>query len=354
MRLPPLWISLVPLAAAAALLGVGISEGAQRARRPEEVVWVDPSAVALDGFPDWADPRWKEEFLARLAALPPFPAGDAEALAELADELASLSFVAHLDPPSVDGAADLRLGFRLRRPVAALPVRGHFLTVDAEGVVLSGAWPSPPRSGALWLPVILPPSAAGGEALDFDVAHPGDWLDTPECLAALDTAVSLGSELSDADLERLGRVAIDGAGYDVRGPEDPGVLILLEGQRLIVYGRPPSSAAPGELPAAAKWRSVSAALEELALGGPGSFFDLVDVRWDVPEFRYPEGFAEPVLAAALPAAEPSLERGYPASWATQAPPEEPATRSTVREEASPSAWRAPPARAEDRDRPRVR
>jgi len=110
--------------------------------------------------------------------------------------------------------------------------------------------------------------------------------------------------------------AIDGSGAGVHGPEDQGVLILLPDQRLIVFGRPPSSDAPGELPAERKWRAVSSALAELGRGGDAAFWDLADVRWDVPELRY-RGEAAPRVVALLaaPAAAPA-DPGWPASWST--------------------------------------
>jgi hypothetical protein len=324
-RRPPLWVPLIPLAAAAALLGVGISEGARRANEPRNVPWVEPAEVALDDFPAWADPRWRLELEHLLATFPAFRADDAGALEALRAELAALSFVAAADGPAVDGAGGLRLGFKLRRPAAALPTPGGYLPVDACGVILSGVWPSPPRCGDLWLPVILPGADEEGAPLDFDLASPGDWLDAPEHLAALDTALSLAEELPPLDLARLGRVAIDGTGFRVHSPLDPGVLILLEDERLIVFGRPPSCGEPGELSAQRKWKSVSAALAELGRGGDAPFWDLADVRWDVPELRY-RGEASERIAASLSA--PALARGgagagWPSAWSTADDPPEP-------------------------------
>jgi hypothetical protein len=327
MRRPPAWVPLIPLAAAAAMLGVGVSEGAHRASDTAAPPWVEPAAVVLDAFPAWADPRWQVELEELLASFPGFRADDREALDALAAELGALSFVSAADAPSVDGAGGLRLGLRLRRPVAAVPVGSGYLTVDDEGVILSGGWSSPPKCEDLWLPVILPGTDARGAPLDFDLARPGDWLDAPEHLAALDTALSLARSLAPEDLARLGRVAIDGSGQRVRGPEDQGVLILLENERLIVFGRPPGSGQPGELPPERKWRAVSAALAELERDGDAPFWDLADVRWDVPELRY-RGEAGARVAAALGAqptlgAEPTIgappapaAQGWPAAWST--------------------------------------
>jgi len=343
MRRPPIWVPLTPLAAAAALLGVGISEGARRTADPDAEPWIEPAAVTLDAFPEWADPRWQIELEELLASIPPFRAGDAGALDALAAELSALSFVAEADQPAVDGEGGLRLGLRLRRPAAAVPVRDGFLAIDAEGVILSGLWPSPPRCGDLWLPVILPGSDAAGATYDFDVAQPGDWLDAPEHLAALDTALSLAAELSPEDQRRIGRVAIDGSGAGARGPEDPGILILLPDERLIVFGRAPSSGEPGELPAARKWRAVSSALAELEREGDAPFWDLADVRWDVPELRYRGEAAERIAAAvATPPARASAGGGYPSSWNTagDAPePRAPTASSSAARPATPAAGR---------------
>lgn len=322
-RRPPLWVPLIPLAAAAALLGVGVAEGARRAREPRNVPWVEPAAVALDDFPAWADPRWRQELEDLLLTFPAFRADDAEALEILGAELSALSFVSAVDAPAVDGQGGLRLGFKLRRPAAALPVPNGYLAVDASGVILSGVWPSPPRCGELWLPVILP-GEEDGVPLDFDLACPGDWLDAPEHLAALDTALSMAEELPPADLERLGRVAIDGSGFDVRAALDPGVLILLEDERLVVFGRAPACGEPGELSVQKKWRGVSAALAELERDGDAPFWDLADVRWDVPELRYRGEAAERIAAAvATPPARASAGGGYPSSWNTAGDAPEP-------------------------------
>jgi len=361
MRRPPPWIALIPLAAAALVLGIGISEGVRnRDRAPEQVVWVDPAAVELDDFPDWADPRWRMEFDALRASWPVFRADDAGALAALHADLAALSFVREADRPTVDALGGLRLGFALRRPVAAIRGPEGFLTLDAEGVVLSGRWPAPPLYGDLFLPVILPdlepPSLGDGAdpearaSFAFDFAAPGDWLTEPAHLAALDTAISLAEHLGAEDRARLGRAAIDGSGFAVRGPDEPGVLIGLEDGRWIAFGRPPSSGAPGELPAARKWSAVGRALALARAGGEDSGWEIADVRWDVPELRFAAD-AHDVLAARLEPVWPERDPGFPTRWITDgsdpAPPSVPAQGASRRAPAAnPGGARA--------NRPRVR
>jgi hypothetical protein len=368
MRRPPPWIALAPLAGGAVVLGIGISEGI-RGRQPErsEVVLVEPAAVVLDDFPAWADPRWRSELEALLAAWPPFRADDAGARALLWDDLESLSFLSAADEPVVDRAGDLRLGFHLRRPVAAILGAEGYLTVDREGVVLSGRWPSPPRCEDLWLPVILPrvapalPADDGGDPLPddfaFDLAAPGDWLVEAAHLAALDTAVSLARHLRPADRAHLGRVAIDGAGWDVRGPEDPGVLIGLEDGRWIAFGRPPSANAPGELAPELKWRAVGEALALARTDRADAAWEIADVRWDVPELRLGAD-ARALVAAELTRALPAVSPGFPSAWRTDggtesARPEPGWSPRAATEARAPAAGASRGGRGAD-ERPRVR
>jgi hypothetical protein len=377
MRRPPPWIALVPLAAGAVVLGIGVGEGVRAARGPDrlggrwgggsadEVPLVEPAAVRLDGFPAWADPRWRLELEALLAGWPPFPANDRAALELLWADLESLSFLALADAPAVDRAGDLRLGFHLRRPVAAIAAGEGYLTVDAEGVVLSGRWPAPPRCEDLWLPVILPrlalPGGAHGDDLaapgfDFDLAAPGDWLVEAAHLAALDTAASLARGLAPADRVRLGRIAIDGAGWDVRGPEDPGVLLGLEDGRWIAFGRPPSAGAPGELAPDRKWRAVGDAIERVRAGGSEAAWEIADVRWDVPELHF-GAETRALVTAELERPGPEPEAGFPSAWRTgegagaeeARPPDRAPARSFP---GSPRGSRSEADRAVDR--PRVR
>jgi hypothetical protein len=379
MRRPPPWIALAPHAAAAVVLGIGLSAAVRATRAAasaggERLVWVDPGAVVLDDFPDWADPRWREELERLLALWPSFPVGSQEARAELRAGLAALSFVRAVDAPSIDAAGGMRLGFALRRPVAAIQGPEGFLTVDAEGVVLAGRWPAPPLlsapSGDLALPVILPgladldpehgdPAAAG---FAFDLAVPGDWLVEPEHLAALDTAVSLARHLGPEDRARLGRAAIDGAGHDVRSARDLGVLIGLEDGRWIAFGRPPTADAPGELAPEKKWASVARALALARAGADDSAWEIVDVRWDVPELRFAAEARGPVVALlerARPSAPPG-EPGFPSGWRTDggewppAQPERRAPRPQAGTRAEPRAEPRAPADSAVADRPRVR
>ena len=315
----PLWITLVPVAAAATFLGIAISEHG-RTQAAVEPVWVTPGDVELGLLPEWADPRWAVELEALLDAWPSFPADEPRALEALQGDLASLSFVAQADRPVVDSAGGLRIGLTLRRPVAAIAAGPRFLTVDGEGTVLSGTWGAPPRvegtsmGASAWLPVLVAGRGPDGEPLSFGHAQAGDWLDAPESLAALDVARSLADHLGPEDRRRLGRIAIDGGTTAADGELDPGVQLLLEGQRLVVFGRPPSTAEPGELPAERKWAALSRALARLDQPGDAGAWDLADLRWDVPELRFRGEAADRVSAELEPAhLEPTVPR-VPASW----------------------------------------
>jgi hypothetical protein len=196
--------------------------------------------------------------------------------------VAALSFVKEVGLPSVAWPDGLWLPVRFRRPVACVATGGAFLCVDADGAVLPGRWLVPPRVGAGWLPVLQWELGRGTVA---GAPRERTRLGAPRALDALSVAASMWEALAPRDLEALGRIVVDARRADRASVEEPGVRLLLENGRLILFGRPACTREPGELPLAWKWRSVSLGLAALRARQSDRDWDLLDVRWDAPEWR---------------------------------------------------------------------
>ena len=262
------------------------------------VSWVDPAAARALQVPDWADPRWLERIRSTLATRPPFALDDRAGLAALRTDLGRLSFVARVARCELDSADALAIELVLRVPVACVQAGSGFALVSAEGVLLEGRWPLPPRLGRTFLPVIGPL----GDGL-LAGARAGDWLAEPEHQDALALALSLWANLSENERAGLGRILIDARTARAASLAEPGLRLELEGARLALFGRPPTSAEPGELPAAAKWRSLARALELFERDPAALDWDLVDLRWDRPDIalrRVPELAAVTLSPGPLP------------------------------------------------------
>ncbi|HEX6886420.1 MAG TPA: hypothetical protein VF530_23795 [Planctomycetota bacterium] len=267
-----------PQASLAAAQPAAARAAARTGEPPPPQRWVDPADARLAALPAWADPRWLERLNALLAAEPPFALEpEPPDLAPLAAALASLSFVERVERLDATPAG-LVLDLVLRKPVACIDVGGEFALVDADGVVLEGRWPLPPRLGRAHLPVLGPledPLLAR--------ARPGDWLAEPEHTDALDVALSLAEEVPEAQRAALGRIVIDARSARRASPEEPGVRLELEGGRLALFGRSPAADEPGELAAAAKWRGLVRAFDWFAQDPAANDWLLVDLRWDRPD-----------------------------------------------------------------------
>lgn len=337
------------------------------AQAPEGGAWIEPGDFALAALPRGLDPRWGEVVERALAAHPPFHSDDPQGPVALAQALAALPCVASVDEVRVgwshDGAATgsvagspdspgapaaparptLFLALRFQEPVACISTAAGFLTVAADGSVLNGLWPAPPRLGSAprpedpveegdsgcWLPLIQDDP----EGPLFTLARPGDWLTDPEHADALDVAVSLRAHLDGTRADRLGRVVIDATRARAASPEEPGIRLLLEDGRLVLFGRAPSRDLPGELPVELKWHGLARALDL----SPGvADWDLVDLRWDVPELRLrggdhrlafgpPEGSDTLVPAAPRPQARSASGLDQHGTARGPAPPEPHAT-----------------------------
>jgi hypothetical protein len=170
---------------------------------------------------------------------------------------------------------------RFREPVACVLVGDHYLAVSKEGILLPGEWERPPWIGHGWLPLLVADDRAG-HALDR--APPGARLEAAELRDALDVAISMRAELAAEDFETMGAPAIDASEARRATVDEPGVVLHLEGERTVWFGRIPSSDEPGELPAAKKWEALRRGLKaRRATSADARDWELLDVRWDVPD-----------------------------------------------------------------------
>lgn len=279
---PPGWVLLAPLLL---VLVLGARELASRVGR-DGYRDIDARRARLDPGVEWVDPRWEADLRERLAEQGVLGAEDAAARDRLVAAVAQLSFVAEVGPPAVIWPDGLRLPLRLQQPAACVRVRDAYLPVAADGTLLAGPWPAPPRIGSAWLPVLGPLDGA------LDYARAGEVLSDERHRDALVTAQALLAALPPADLAVLGRVLIDATGARAAAPDRPGLRLYLEDRRVVIFGRPADTVEPGELPVELKWTALSRALELLRPGEPELDWDLVDLRWDRPEIRR-RGSAEP-------------------------------------------------------------
>ncbi|MEX1025541.1 MAG: hypothetical protein WD226_10750 [Planctomycetota bacterium] len=277
------------LLATVVIVLVGIRHAAERLERratADGLGRVDPSVLATLEFPAWADRRWTYEYEDLLTAFGEFEIDDVHALAALRESLEALSFVREVHRLEAVWPDELVLDLSLWRPVACVPVAHagegptFFRAVSADGTLLTGFFERPPRVDDGWLPVLGP--LDDRELLTLcSLGRAGDYLATPEHLDALDVALSLETSLAPAARERLGRIVIDASRARYASPEEPGIRLDLEDRRRVLFGRAPSAALPGERPVAAKWRSIADGLERF--GDPRKDWDVLDVRWDVPD-----------------------------------------------------------------------
>lgn len=246
---------------------------------------IETTRSRLDHGPGWVDPRWEQEIAWTLAQYEDLHPEDRAGLEGVAASLSELSFVEQIGEVTVLWPDGLRIEVQLREPVACVHVGRQYLTVAADGTVLSGLWSAPPVCGSGWLPVVCLPGGA-----EFDPA-PGDVLTAPMATDGLAVAESLWSELAPSHVAKLGRIAIDAARSRVATPDEPGCALLLEGRRRVYFGRSPNLNEPGETPVRIKWASVGLALDRLDGGAEGPVdWAVADVRWDHPEMglREPE------------------------------------------------------------------
>jgi len=261
--------------------------------RAAEFTAIDLTRIALrppQGA--FSDPRWEADLSASLARVHPPDSRDPDALARVAGEVGRLPFVAEVGTPRVLWPDGLEVPIRLREPVACVRTGQEFRVVAEDGVILPGNWPVPPLIEGRPLPVIGPNDGA------FD-RRPAGWrLAERRHLDGLAVALSMRSGLSAADAQTLGPLLIDATRSAATSVEEPGTLLELEGQRLVLFGRAPGSGEPGELPDELKWRSLSKAVALLRSDGAAGVQDwsVADLRWDTPAIRMRDGSAPPQLS----------------------------------------------------------
>lgn len=254
---------------------------------------VDTSKARLLSGATWADPRWEAELAAKLASLGKVQSEDDAALQRVVGVVSALPFVAEVSRPKVLWPDGLRLDVRLRTPIACVQLGNEFQPVSADGYLLTGRWPAPPERGTGWLPVVVV-----GASVERLHAGPVVWTD-----AAVDgfaVAQSLWEALEPRALAELGRIVIDARNARTATVENGGVTLALERGRRVLFGRAPNTDEPGELPVAQKWKNLDRALRYLepvdASGDPDGTpqfdWELVDVRWDMPEILPRGGFAK--------------------------------------------------------------
>jgi hypothetical protein len=269
-------------------------------------VWVDPAEARVVAAPAWVDPRWLEHLGVLLEAQAPIEVAVAGELEALRAEVAALSFVERVERCELSVARGLELELSLREPVACIPAGGEFALVDEDGVVLEGRWPSPPRLGRAWLPVLGPLTDPV-----FARARPGDWLVEPEHKDALDVALSLAEHFDEDQRAELGRMVIDAQAARRSAVEEPGVRLELEGERVALFGRAPGTDEPGELAARSKWQALTRALELFERDPAENDWELVDLRWDRPDIALRRAPTVAELADETPRTRSKRERSEP-------------------------------------------
>lgn len=247
-----------------------------------EFTTIDTRRAHLDGgLAEFVDPRWSYELQELLAQLPATRVEDTQGLERIRAAVEGLPFVAQVGTPRAIWPDGCELPVRLRRPVACVRSGEGFLLVSEEGYLLPGSWPEPPRVHERLLPVLGPNDKS------FDRAAAGSRLTQPRHIDALSVAIFLRKSLLPLDLDTLGPMLIDATQARSASVENPGVVLQLENQRRILFGRAPWSGQPGELPSELKFRSIAKAAQLLRGSEEQAPQDwtVVDVRWDMPSIQ---------------------------------------------------------------------
>lgn len=280
----PTWVPL-------ALLFLGLLGGLrwlEADARDRGLARIDVTRYGLETDAPWLDDEWFEDLEGLLLEADSVNADDEEAIAALAARVEALPFIEEVGPPMVRWPDGLNLPVRLREPVACVRVGGRdFLPVASDGTVLGGYSITPHLAYGGWLPALGPLDLLDREQ---GQVRPGDRVEVPALLAALDVADSMWRHLGPDELRELGRVVIDASAEDAPifdrsgGSASPsrlpgGVMLELEQGRRVVFGRPPHPLHEGELPVNLKWGHVRTALGGREEGDP---WRLLDTRFDRP------------------------------------------------------------------------
>jgi hypothetical protein len=248
---------------------------------------VDPSVSHVEFGPGWSDPRWEAAVAAVMRGLPALHPERPDDVRAVEDALLKLPFVAGVGASRVVWPDGLRVSIELRQPVACVRSGEVYFALAADGVILPGAWSTPPARKQGFLPLVALEDEVRGEVWE------GNVLDSAGALDALAVAAALERELAADDWVHLGRIVIDAREARSATVENPGVVLLLEGARRVLFGRSPNIDAPGELPVRLKCESLARGLRLAQSGEPPVDWEMVDVRWDMPEVLPRGGLPKP-------------------------------------------------------------
>jgi hypothetical protein len=248
---------------------------------------LDAACSRVDVGPGWYDPRWEHALALRLARIPALAADSLEAREEVEAALRELPYVAEVGATRVLWPDGLQVEVRLRQPIACVRAGELFLPVADDGIVLCGAWSSPPSRSPGFLPLLALDERARDDVFE------GAQLSSAAALDGLAVAQVLANELGDDDWIRLGRFVIDARRAREATVELPGAILWLEGARRVYFGRSPNLDSPGELPFETKCASLARALRLLDAGAGTLDWELADVRWDRPEILPRGGIDDP-------------------------------------------------------------
>jgi len=240
---------------------------------------IDTRRARLDGAGGFS-PAWQGWMARSLARVPAPTALDAEGIDGVVNAIADLPFVAEIGSTRVAWPDGIEVAVRLRQPVACVLIGNEYFAVAADGVILPGSWSAPPWVHAAFLPVIGPNDHS------CDGLRPGDALKEQRHVDGLAVACSMRLSLSRTDFELMGPALIDATRARRASVTEPGVLLKLDGRRLVFFGRVPNCGEPGELPAEFKWSSLSRALQQTKTEAGARDWSVLDVRWDVPAIQW--------------------------------------------------------------------
>jgi hypothetical protein len=252
---------------------------------------IDPRASRLDARRGFVDPRWNDmlaRWMCQFEAVSPHDRAGVQGLARV---VAQLPFVAEVGEPTVLWPDGIDLPLKLRTPAACVMQGSEYVAVAEDGTILPGRWPSPPwvdtgGEHVGFLPVIGPNDGA------FDSSRAGERLTEPRHVDALSVAIEMRAALAKEDFDVLGPPLIDAARAREASVEIPGVVILLEGRRVVWFGRAPNARAPGERPSEKKWADLKRALvllrglRQTPRASDARDWSFLDLRWDHPDVTW--------------------------------------------------------------------
>ncbi|MFT7678991.1 MAG: hypothetical protein ACI8QC_002990 [Planctomycetota bacterium] len=255
---------------------VWVLQGLQQSADDRGVGFVDLTRYRVDRGSRYFPAAWRARLERILSQGAQLDATDAQALENLVSDLEALSFVAEVGTAEVVWPDGLVVPLRLLEPVAAIRVGDDYLPVAFDGTVLAGYAYAPHEVYGAWLPVLGPHQLVAGMKPE---PEPGDVLNLPALADALAVVESMQRTLTPDEQRSLGRILVDASARLAPDGFPGGVRIELESARAVLFGRPPGSGNPGELPAHLKWQHLLNALVDLE---SGQGWDLLDVRWDEP------------------------------------------------------------------------